>query len=48
MEHHLGYSKYSVEVKSSGNSRDGSYSKKIKTKNGKLELDVPRDRNGEF
>jgi putative transposase len=48
MEHHLGYKKHSEKGNNSGNSRNGSYSKKLKTKNGELELDVPRDRNGDF
>lgn len=48
MEHHLGYEKHSSEGNGSGNSRNGSGSKKVKTTNGTLEINVPRDRNGSF
>lgn len=46
---HLGYSKYDAQGKNSGNSRNGSYKRNLKTKYGEIEqLKVPRDRNGEF
>jgi transposase-like protein len=49
LEAHLGYEKYSKEGLGSGNSRNGSFSKKIKTDNlGDMVLNIPRDRNGEF
>lgn len=48
MTHHLGYSKHSQEGKNSGNSRNGTSSKKIITEDGELDLDIPRDRNGDF
>jgi len=48
MDHHLGYEKNSVEGNNSGNSRNGSYSKTIKDKQGEVTISVPRDRNGEF
>jgi putative transposase len=48
MTHHLGYEKHSPEGKNSGNSRNGKSSKKIRSKRGQLEIDVPRDRNSEF
>lgn len=48
IEDHLGYEKNSVEGNNSGNSRNGYYKKTIKTTYGPAELDVPRDRNGEF
>jgi len=49
LEAHLGYEKYSKEGHGSGNSRNGSFSKKIKTDNlGDMVLNIPRDRNGEF
>lgn len=49
LEAHLGYEKYSKEGYGSGNSRNGSFSKKIKTDNlGDIVLNIPRDRNGEF
>lgn len=48
MEHHLGYSKHSVDGIHSGNSRNGYSKKTIKTKFGNTQLNIPRDRKGEF
>jgi putative transposase len=49
LDAHLGYEKHSKEGYGSGNSRNGSYPKKIKTDNlGDMVLNIPRDRNGEF
>jgi putative transposase len=48
MDHHLGYKKHSEDGNNSGNSRNGHFSKKLKTKNGEIKLDIPRDRNGAF
>lgn len=48
MEHHLGYAKNSIEGDNSGNSRNGLTSKKVILENGKIDIDVPRDRNSEF
>jgi putative transposase len=48
MDGHLGYAKHSVEGIHSGNSRNGKTSKKVKTKLGEIELNVPRDRNSTF
>jgi putative transposase len=48
LTHHLGYEKYSPEGKNTGNSRNGRSPKKIKGKRGEMEIEVPRDRNGEF
>lgn len=48
LTHHLGYEKYSLEGKNTGNSRNGKTPKKIKGKRGEMEIEVPRDRNGEF
>lgn len=49
LEAHLGYEKYSKEGYGTGNSRNGSYSKKVKTDSlGDMVLNIPRDRNGEF
>ena len=45
---HLGYDKYEAVGKNSGNSRNGSYKRKIRTSNGDGEINVARDRNGEF
>lgn len=49
LDDHLGYEKHSPEGRNSGNSRNGSYKKKVKTESlGDLALNIPRDRNSEF
>jgi putative transposase len=48
MTNHLGYAKHAVEGNNSGNSRNGKNKKTIKTNNGSLEIEIPRDRNSEF
>lgn len=48
LDDHLGYQKYSSEGRNSGNSRNGKTSKKLKTKFGEVEIEVPRDRSGSF
>ncbi|MCP8970801.1 IS256 family transposase [Ectobacillus ponti] len=48
MEDHLGYGKHSSEGTRSGNSRNGYSKKTVKTKFGNADLQVPRDRNGEY
>ena len=45
---HLGYERHSVEGRGSGNSRNGSSSKRVKTEIGEVDLRVPRDRVGTF
>ena len=45
---HLGYKKHEFEGRNSGNSRNGSYERNIKTSGGEVLLDVPRDRAGTF
>jgi putative transposase len=45
---HLGYEKYAVEGRGSGNNRNGKYKRKVRTSGGEAEVAVPRDRNGEF
>jgi transposase-like protein len=45
---HLGYEAHAVEGRNTGNSRNGSYPKTVTTEVGKVELRVPRDRNGSF
>lgn len=45
---HLGYEKYESKGRGSGNSRNGSSKKRLKSDYGYIELDIPRDRNGEF
>jgi len=48
MTAHLGYEKHAVEGRGSGNSRNGASAKNVLTGSGELEIEVPRDRNGEF
>jgi putative transposase len=48
MDEHLGYEKHSPDGYNTGNSRNGTGSKVIKTKRGKLTIEVPRDRNSSF
>lgn len=48
MSHLLGYDKHSIVGNNSGNSRNGSYGKKVKTSQGEIEVQIPRDRNSEF
>lgn len=45
---HLGYEPYEAQGRNSGNSRNGSYSKRVRTSGGEVEVEVPRDRNGSF
>jgi transposase-like protein len=44
----LGYERYQAEGRNSGNSRNGHYTRKMRTSGGDAEIKVPRDRNGEF
>jgi transposase-like protein len=44
----LGYERYEAEGRNSGNSRNGHYTRKMRTSGGDAEIRVPRDRNGEF
>ena len=46
MQAHLGYDRYERNV--SENARNGSFKKNITTENAQLELEVPRDRKGNF
>jgi transposase-like protein len=48
IDEHLGYVKHSQAGDNSGNSRNGYSKKTLKTRSGKTEIAVPRDRNGEF
>ncbi len=45
---HLGYEPHAVEGKRSGNSRNGTYPKTVRTEVGDVRVEVPRDRNGTF
>ena len=48
LEDHLGYSKHSQEGHNTGNSRNGHTRKTIKGDFGEVDIQAPRDRNGEF
>ena len=43
---HLGYEKHDGRGRNSGNNRNGSYQKKVRTSSGQTVINVPRDRNG--
>jgi len=45
---HLGYDKHDPAGRGSGNSRNGTTPKVVLTEAGVIDLDVPRDRNGDF
>ncbi|QUW85318.1 IS256 family transposase [Streptomyces mirabilis] len=45
---HLGYEKGDPAGRGSGNSRNGTAAKRVLTDVGPVEVEVPRDRNGEF
>jgi len=45
---HLGYEPYEAKGRNSGNSRNGYYSKKVRSSEGATEVRVPRDRQGDF
>lgn len=49
LDEHLGYEKHSVEGHNSGNSRNGTSKKTVKSASlGDMVLNIPRDRNSEF
>jgi putative transposase len=48
MEEHLGYPQYAPEGRGSGNSRNGSTAKTVRGDFGEVEIETPRDRNGDF
>ena len=49
LDDHLGYERYGRNGNKNGNSRNGSYSKKVKTESlGDMVLNIPRDRSAEF
>lgn len=48
MDDHLGYSKYDYKNKDTDDSRNGYSHKKVISSVGEIDLDVPRDRKGEF
>jgi putative transposase len=48
LTHHLGYEKHSADGKNSGNSRNGTSPKTLKSDLGEMPIEVPRDRRGDF
>ncbi|MHC1749377.1 MAG: IS256 family transposase [Cellulosilyticaceae bacterium] len=48
LEEKLGYDKYNISEKDISNSRNGYSKKTVKSELGPVEINVPRDRNGEF
>lgn len=48
MTEHLGYEKHAAAGRNGGNSRNGSSVKSLKTDDGEVEIEVPRDREGSF
>ena len=48
MTEHLGYEKHASEGRNGGNSRNGKTSERIKTGTTEHEIEVPRDREGDF
>lgn len=48
MTEHLGYEHNDARSKKTDNSRNGTYKKNLKSDSGKIEIEIPRDRKGEF
>ena len=48
LDDHLGYDKHDPAGRGSGNSRNGTSSKRLKGQHGEVEIDAPRDRAGSF
>lgn len=48
MDTQLGYDKYDISEKETENSRNGYSKKTVKSELGEIQLNIPRDRNGEF
>ncbi|MGN0576608.1 MAG: IS256 family transposase [Ruminococcus sp.] len=48
LDEELGYEPYDVKNKTTNNSRNGHSKKSLRTSMGKVEIDIPRDRNGDF
>ncbi|OWZ82614.1 IS256 family transposase, partial [Natranaerobius trueperi] len=48
LDHELGYSKYDYREKETTNSRNGKREKQLRSNYGNIEIEVPRDREGEF
>ena len=48
MDEHLGYSKNDRKAKQTSNHRNGKSTKRLKSDEGEVTIDIPRDRAGEF
>ncbi|MEJ2653328.1 MAG: IS256 family transposase [Gammaproteobacteria bacterium] len=48
LDEYLGYEKHSPTGKGTGNSRNGSSTKRVKSQHGEVEIATPRDRNASF
>lgn len=48
LDEQLSYTKYDYRNKETDNSRNGYSSKKVKTSYGAAQINIPRDRNGDF
>ena len=48
LENELGYSKYNQKARQTDNKRNGYSPKTVRSDFGEIELNIPRDRNGEF
>lgn len=48
LDDHLGYSRYDYKNKKTKNSRNGYRSKKVISDFGEIDLNIPRDRNGDY
>ena len=48
MDEALGYGKYNTMDKNNDNSRNGNSKKTVKTELGPVQINIPRDRNGDF
>jgi len=48
MTNHLGYDKHAAEGRNKQNSRNGTSSKTVISENDTIELNIPRDRDGDF
>ena len=48
MDEHLGYTKYDYRNKETEDSRNGHSPKTVTSSMGEIELDIPRDRQGDF
>ena len=48
MDEHLGYPKNGIKPEDSNNIRNGTSSKTLKSDNGDIEINIPRDRDSSF